>query len=47
MNLLLLALCAAFVSGLRSSDRQIPLRPIPLVLICMVVVLVYLSRKVI
>jgi len=47
VNLLLIVLCAAFVSGLRSSDRQLPLRTLPLVLICMVVALAYLSRKVI
>jgi len=47
VNLLLIVLCVAFVSGLRSSGRQLPLRPIPLVLICTVVALAYLSRRVI
>ena len=47
MNLLLFVILATFVSALRSSDRAMPVRPIPLVLICMAIAVTYLSQRVI
>ena len=47
MNLLILVVVVAFVSGLRSSGRPLPMRTIPLVLVCTAVALAYLSRRVI
>jgi hypothetical protein len=47
VNLLLIVVCAAFVSGLRSKDRELPVRVIPLVLMCMAVAVAYLSQRVI
>jgi hypothetical protein len=48
VNLLLFVLCVAFISGLRGAKhREVPARPVTLVLICTVVAVAYLSQRVI
>jgi hypothetical protein len=47
VNLLLIVLCVAFVTAFRRNGRELPVRVIPLVLMCVVVAIGYLSQRVI
>jgi hypothetical protein len=47
VNLLLVVLCVVFVTALRRDGRELPVRVIPLILMCIVVAIGYLSQRVI